>query len=93
MGEKYATKAAPYDIVPLDSVRVAKGSFATESTFNHACLDYYGSETYADFFPTPDAKVTFDNMLDQPCGPEASMCENPTEIPGPGPGPGACTSH
>lgn len=85
MGAEYSKKPN-MDVLPLDSVRLGKGTFFSESAMKHACVDYLGgvpSMVDTDEMGTlTSADVAqFDTMLNQDCGPQSSMCANPEAIP------------
>mmetsp|Transcript_47566 Transcript_47566/g.97251 ORF Transcript_47566/g.97251 Transcript_47566/m.97251 type:complete len:1470 (+) Transcript_47566:139-4548(+) len=77
LGDQYSPIET--DLIPLDSVLVAKGVFAdstaTELTRFHACSDF-------DQEVSPFASDgTFMDRFEQDCAPNAQMCDNPTTIP------------
>merc|ERR1711966_622916 len=73
MGEKYAVKSTE-DLIPSDSVRVYKGTFADDSAMEHAC------EAWSALENIPETSE-FETWLAQPCAPAATMCQSPTSVP------------
>merc|ERR1711966_57249 len=73
MGEKYAVQSTE-DLIPSDSVRVYKGTFADDSAMEHACEAWTELENLA-------GTSEFETWLAQPCAPAATMCQSPTSVP------------
>merc|ERR1711966_508253 len=73
MGEKYAVKSTE-DLIPSDSVRVYKGTFADDSAMEHACEAWTALEN-------EEGTSEFETWLAQPCAPAATMCQSPTSVP------------
>merc|ERR1711966_429266 len=71
MGEKYGVKSTE-DLIPSDSVRVYKGTFADDSAMEHACEAWTALEA---------TESEFEEWLDQSCAPAATMCQSPTSVP------------
>eukprot|EP00961_Rhodomonas_salina_P231811 3131790-Rhodomonas_salina.2 len=76
-------------LIPLDSVRVGRGTFFDSSTMEHVCQEYELAED--DLVDDTSQMVglavgrvkksDFDDALAQPCGPSSSMCASPSSIP------------
>merc|ERR1711966_323790 len=73
MGEKYNVKSTE-DLIPSDSVRVYKGTFADDSAMEHACDAWTALEN-------EEGTSEFETWLAQPCAPAATMCQSPTSVP------------
>jgi len=80
-------------LIPLDSVRVGKGTFLDDVNLDpsangmvHKCTDYNTPRVNTTLFPALpewafDQKPTFDARMSQDCSPSAPMCTSPSSIP------------
>jgi len=85
VGSQYSVKGTGADaLIPLDSVRVGKGTFFSDDQFKHACMDYTENDVDTDDsieIGLTDADVTeFDQFINQTCAPQTAMCKNPASI-------------
>jgi hypothetical protein len=71
MGGKYNVKANE-DLIPSDSVRVGKGTFADSTAMTHACDAWTA---------LADGGSEFETWLGQTCAPAATMCNSPSAVP------------
>jgi hypothetical protein len=71
MGDKYNVKANEA-LIPSDSVRVGKGTFADSTAMTHACDAWTA---------LADGGSEFETWLGQTCAPAATMCNSPSDVP------------
>jgi hypothetical protein len=76
LGSQYKVKDGPEaePLIPLDSVRTRKGTFADDSAMQHSC-DAWGE------LVDEAGESEFETWLAQDCAPAASMCVSPSAVP------------
>jgi len=93
MGPQYQPNMQSGGLIPLDSVRAGMGTFFDEvnaaGKLEHLCQEYDDATDNEAIGLTYDGgsgnsrgeKGTYNLLVGQPCGPQASMCASPDTVP------------
>jgi hypothetical protein len=68
-------------IIPLNSVRIGKGTFFEEDDMHHACVEFTAPTAGNSVFTSQQDVSDFQDLIAQDCAPNTNMCANPTSIP------------
>jgi len=91
LGEKYSVNNFPNDdkytsgLIPLDSVRVGRGTFLETTTMEQTCSTFARGTDSTDvalsYAGIAVTKKDFTDAVAQDCAPQATMCASPAEVP------------